>query len=109
MNLKKLHSFLGLVNYFNDMWPRCPHTHAPLMALTGKAPFFWTTDHQTTFNYMKALITSDALLAYPDHSQPFHIEMDESGYQVGVVIKQNNCPFTFYSHKLTPAHCNYTK
>ena len=44
---------------------------------------------------MKALIASDALLAYPDHNQPFDIETDASDLQLGAVINQNKMVVLF--------------
>ena len=57
---------------------------------------------------MKALVSSDALLAFLDHTQPFDIEMDASEYQLGSIIKQNGRPIGYYSRKLNSAQCNYT-
>ena len=52
---------------------------------------------------MKSLIASDALLAYPDHYKPFHIETDASDFQLGTIIKQDNCPVAYYTRKLNNA------
>ena len=106
-DLKQLRSFIGLVNYYRDMWPRRAHVLAPLTELTGKQ-FVWTEAHTASFNQMKALMSGDALLAYPDHNLPFHIETDASDYQLGAVIKQNDRPVAFYTRKLTSAQRNYS-
>jgi hypothetical protein len=40
---KQLQSFLGIVNYYNNMWPNRLHFLAPLSAFaTSKAKWDWT-------------------------------------------------------------------
>ena len=87
---KELRSFLGLVNYYRDMWPLRAHTLAPLSSLTSTSvPFKWKDTHTTAFNAIKALITHDVMLAYPDFSLPFEIFTDASTFQLGGTITQN--------------------
>ena len=110
-NLTELHTFLGLVTYYHDMWPRHSHILAPLSDLL-KTPklkaFVWTSEHQAAFTCMKALVASDTLLAYTDHNLPFDIETDASNFQLGAVIKQKGRPVAYYTRKLNPAQRYYT-
>jgi hypothetical protein len=58
----------------------------------------WEPKHQQAFENMMHILTTDALLAYPDHNLPFHIYTDASDFQFGAVIMQNNCPVAYYTH-----------
>ena len=108
VNAKQLRSFLGMVNYYHDMWPRRTHVLAPLTELTGKHTFVWTPKHQQAFDRMKVLVAADALLVFPDRSVPFDVETDASEYQLGSVIKQRGRPMAYYSRKLNSAQRSYT-
>ena len=117
-NIGQLRSFLGMVTYYRDMWPRRSHILAPLTELIGTKTFKWGDEQRKAFKEMKALIAKDTLLAYPDHNLPFKIETDASDYQLGGRIFQEQwCDETkkfvtrdiaFYSRKLNGAQKNYS-
>ena len=90
------------------MFPQRLHLLAPLTAQVGKKKLNWTPECQQSFEKIKAILAKDAFLRYPDHKLPFHIYCDASDQQLGSVILQNGIPVAYYSHKLTPAQCNYT-
>ena len=105
---KQFKSFLGMVNFYRDMWKRRSHMIAPLTELTSiksKSKFveIWSERHTHAFNVIKEALAWDVLLEYPDFSKPFHIHTDASEYQLGSVISQDNKPLAFYSRKLSTA------
>jgi putative transposase len=56
--------FIGLINYYQDMWPRRSETLAPLTHLTSKdVPFQWTDVEQKGFHKMKAKVCCKVLLS----------------------------------------------
>ena len=106
---KQLRSFIGMVNYYRDMWPKRSHLLAPLSALTSsKVKWNWTNECQQAFEQMKELIARETLLTYPDFNKPFEIHTDASQVQLGACISQEGKPVAFYSRKLNPAQTRYT-
>jgi hypothetical protein len=106
---KQLRRFIGMVNYYRDMWGKRSEILAPLAALTSKtAKWKWEAEHQKAFDDMKAMISKEALLAYPDFAEEFVIHTDASHTQLGAVISQRGKPIAFYSRKLKPEQTRYT-
>ena len=56
---------------------------------------------------VKATITKDIALAYPDYSKKFEIYTDASSKQLGALITQGIKPVAFFSRKLAE-HNNVT-
>jgi hypothetical protein len=114
-NVKELRHFLGMVQYYQDMWARRSEMLAPLTDLVGecriakttklnktkKKPWRWDSIHQQAFDDIKAAIAKETVLAYPDFAKPFEIYTDTSSMQLGAVITQDNRPIVFFSRKLS--------
>ena len=91
-NVKELRRFLGMVQYYRDMWMRRSDMLAPLTDLIGecgqtkttkakgtkKASWHWDDIHQQAFDLIKTTIARDVVLAYPDYSERFEIYADAS-------------------------------
>ena len=121
-SVKTLRSFLGIVQYYRDMWEKRSHMLAPLTDLVAecglsktekkagkkKKAWYWNATHQEAFDTIKATIARDVVLAYPDFSKPFEIYTDASTRQLGAVIVQNNRPIAFFSRKLTDVQQRYS-
>jgi len=106
---RQLRHFLGMVNFYRDMWKRRSHLLAPLTGLVGStAKFIWGEEQQEAFDEMKRVIGKETLLTFPDFNKEFHIYTDASDYQLGAVIMQENKPIAFYSRKMNKAQRNYT-
>ncbi len=76
-SVKELRKFLGMVQYYRDIWKKISHLVAPLTELVGecgatkvtrkngtkKKYWYWDQTHQDSFGQIKETIVRDALLA----------------------------------------------
>ncbi len=90
--VKQHRHFLGMVQYYRDIWARRSHMLALLTSLVGecgqtkttkakgtkRVPWHWDEVHQRAFDHIKATIAKDVVLAYPDYSRVFEIYTDAS-------------------------------
>ena len=105
-NATELRTFLGMITYYRDMWPRRSHILAPFTALSGlpkKAKIDWTNELDLAFKRVKAIIVQDKLMTFPNHNKDFDIYTDSSDYQLGACIMQDGRPVAYCSKKLTGA------
>ncbi len=121
-NNEELRHFLRMVQYYRDMWARRSEMLAPLTDLVGecretkttkknkakKKPWWWDPIHQQGFDSVKAAITKETVLAYPDFLKPSEIYTDTSSTQLGAVITQDNRPIAFFSRKLSKMQQKYS-
>ena len=106
---KKLRQFIGMINFYCDMWQKRSELLAPLTALTStNVKYDWKDEHQRCFEAIKRVIGRDVLLGYPDFNAPFEIHTDPSKFQLGAVISQKGKPIAFYSRKMNSAQHNDT-
>ena len=110
--LKQLHGFIGMINYYWDMWQGRLHVLAPLTALTKieQKDFKkkWSHEHDVAFEATKALIAQETLLLYPNPNISFLMKTNASDYQLGAVLKQNGKAIAFFSRKLTEPQRKYS-
>jgi hypothetical protein len=107
-NKHELRSFIGMVTHYKDMWKNRAHILAPLTDLTKNVQYEWKDIHQKAFQDIKKVISTEVLLAYPDHNKPFDIHTDASKFQIASEISQNNKPIAYFSRKLNETQKNYT-
>ena len=91
-SVRKLQSFLGLVNFSLRFVPNLASVTQPLHRLLAKgATFSWSPECQKSFSDLKQLVQQVSVLAHPDFSRPFKLQTDASNHSLGaVLIQQDN-------------------
>ena len=87
---------------------------APLHRLLEKhTSWTWGTEQQQAFDKVKALLTSDTVLAHYDSDKPLLLACDASPYGIGAVLSHafedgSERPVAYASHTLGPAGKRYS-
>ncbi len=96
-NVKEIQKFLGMVQYYRDVWQKRSEMLTPLTDLVGecgetkttkknktkKKTWQWESIHQQAFDNVKTTIAKEVVLAYPNFTKPFEIYTDASTMQLG--------------------------
>ena len=88
-DLKHLRSFLGLASYYGRFIANFAKMANSLHALTRKdTPFLWDSNCQQVFESLKQCLTAAPVLDFPNIDDPFLMETDASGIDLGIVLAQ---------------------
>jgi hypothetical protein len=105
---KEVRHFVGMVNFYRDLYPKHMEILAPLTALCGQnKKFLWSAEHQAAFTKIKERMAQETMLTYPQFDQPFVVYTDASEKQNGGIVTQNGKPVGFFSRKLTETQRRY--
>lgn len=89
VNVKTLRSFLGLVSWYRRFIKDFAQVTAPLtLLLKKKTPWNWMEDQQKAFELLKHKLSSTPVLACPDFTKLFTLQVDASGFGLGAALTQ---------------------
>lgn len=106
--------FLGVVGYYRIFCKNFSSVVCPLTdLLSPKRKFMWTKACNKAFENVKALLQTAPVLAVPDFSKPFHLAVDPSDVEAGVVLLQCHDdkvehPICYFSRKFSAAQQKYS-
>ena len=113
MNVKQVHTFLSLGNFYRRFIKDYTIISHPMVDLTCKDVVFSFSDKEKVlFKTLKAAFTTVPVLQYPDQDHEFHLETDTSEFTISGVISVK-CdddkfrPVAYMLHSMTPPERNY--
>ena len=113
VKVENVRSFLGFCNFYRAFIRGFANVAKPLNALTKKdREWEWTPECQKAFDTLKHRVTSEPILAHPELTKQFELEVDVSGFATGAVLLQKKDdgkrhPIGYYSSTLNEAKRNY--
>jgi len=90
--LKQLRGFLDLACYYRRFVRNCGTMARALTEMLKKDKFQWTPAAKIVFQQLKESLTSALVLAMPDFTQIFVIEVYASGQGIGAMLMQQHHP-----------------
>jgi len=100
-SVTQLRAFLGLTGYCRRFIRHYAVIAGPLTDLLQKNGFQCFPTVQAAFEHLKTALVSTPVLALPDSSKPFILEIDASTVGIGVVLAQDGHPIAYFSKKLS--------
>ena len=86
-NVKEVQKFLGLTNYYRRFIKNFARIAAPLHVLVRKEQKWkWEQEQEKVFGKLKAVFTTEPVLAIPDINREIRVEADASDYATGGVL-----------------------
>lgn len=107
--VQEVQSFLGLTNYYRRFVKNFANVARPLYALTKKdVPFYWSSDCEKSFEFLKSAVITPPTLSFPDFSKPFLVQTDASEDGLGAVLMNyDKRPVAFLSKTLNKTQQAY--
>ena len=111
--MKQLRQFLGLTSHYRRFILCYAKTAQPLYNLTRQGtPFNWTASCEQAFDTLKSKLLTAPILAYPDFTRDFVLEIDICKQRLGAILSQLQDdsklhPLAYTSHSLSPNEKNY--
>ena len=112
-NIKQLRRFLEMVGWYSRFILGESEIKLPLTKLLRKEQeWVWGECEEEVFEKLKRSLASAPVLAKPDFSHMFCVQIDASSHAIGAVLIQNfddgEHPITYANRVLSPAKVNYT-
>ena len=86
-NIKEVQKFLGLTNYYRRFIKNFARIAAPLYMLVRKEQKWkWEKEQKKAFERLKAVFTTEPVLAIPDIDREMRVEADASDYTTRGVL-----------------------
>ena len=114
-NVKQLHSYLGLINYYAKFVPQMSTVLRPLHLLLIKGhEWKWSSACGNAVKQCNDLLLSQKVLVHYDSRKPLRLATDASPFGVGAVLSHvmengEEKPIAFASRTLSSSECNYAQ
>jgi len=103
-----LRGLLELAGYYRRFVKDYGVITKPLTGMLSRDNFTWTDTIVQAFDKLKSLMSSTPVLALPNFSQDFVIEVDVSDYGIGAVLMQENHPIAYISKAFNKQRHSYS-
>lgn len=102
--VRALRGFLGLTGYYRKYVANYGSICRPLSDLLKKDAFKWSEEAENAFQSLKIAMSTTPVLALPNYSLTFEVEIDACQYGIGAVLKQQGKSMAYFSKVLAQKH-----